>query len=205
MMKYALLIVFSAACLPAQAQMRQGLRIGLTADQFPVTPATFRQDDPVDYRFGRYFGPALLGTIGGSMAGAITGLVMIRIHEGEMLTIEDWDTFDAVAYLSGFYLGAVAGGIAGAALVGTDKTKIVLYSLLGHLIVAATVTGAVFALREHGGQYPILAYAVTLPVITMVIASRVDRAYAKRKAAVQLNLSVIPGPQQRGVGLSLRF
>jgi len=183
--------------------MSRELNIGLTAGTY--APVLSHGDDEVDYRFGRYFGPAIFGTFGGSMVGVLTGVALIRLHEGDSPTIVDWDTFDGVAFISGYYLGAVMGGIAGAALVGTDKNKIILYGLLGHFVVAATVTGAALALREHGGAIPILVYAVTLPFITMGIASRVDRAYAKRKAAAQLRLSVIPGPEQRGLGLSLRF
>lgn len=163
-----------------------------------ATPVASRaqSEDSIDFQFGRYVIPTLLGTWAGGAVGAIGGAVLVL--DGSEASIDEVLLVGAATWSL-----SIVGGITGAMIVGHDKWRIATYGALGHIGLVGALTLITMSFDSDATRITAFAYVLTYPFVTMAIASRVDRSYSKR--AVSIAVTPLNTGGQLKPGLSLRI
>lgn len=170
-----------------------------------ATTNSFGQEAPLDdVRYGHYVVPVVLGSASFFSVGVLAAAWYWRDEGcqggGECIDL----TFIAAAGVG--YLVSVAGGITVATLLGHDKLRIPLYTVIGH---SAAIGGLYHLTDRRPGNKTLVSvaaiYILTTPFLTALAAYAIDRSYVRRKSRVQLQPIVSVVANRVSYGFSLRF
>ena len=177
-------------------RVRKGLLAGLC--WLLISCSVYAQSEdarPINY--GRYLVPTLIGSGIGLVAGGLIGSQVI--DEPGSSPVAGLAT---LAFSAPFY---VIGGIAGAALSGYDRKKIVLYNTVLH----SAIPGALLLSGQyvHGDTFDIAtgSYLIITPFITSTISYLIDRSHINNHTYVQAFSYIAPINNSTTIGIRIVF